>query len=581
MIKFPDGTPQIIVDAIKIASTCQFVEFTTNLTYSNENKCYIIDAVIGPSEINLFDEDEKCYLVRFIIYNEFPNIKVETIPLKPKLRWFPHQLGDWEELNERKNIICPPELNQREINELLIPYIKHAYKWIKDALNDNLTNSRQMFEIPHYNLKQDDLLVEGCTRIHRWIKINQFGFTHISKYNNLLIATKFVSDFMCRESTTCFNNSKLAFVIPWVLVGSSVFSPPHKPYIYWDDFNDDILTLIIRAIFKTNPLYLCAGLLLAFEVPKNWEGFPNKIVWFVTYFKESDYDKITEIYIYKKKGVKVNILRYFRFLFKNKRLNLKQCIDISSETITCRAFNESDKTNKYNIGIIGVGAIGSCIAKSISKMNFKKIILVDDDKVEIGNLIRHEAYKNHIGLYKTEAIAKILNEDIINRVIEPKIKSIIKNENFLDTADIIIDSTGNSFVHHYIENTKSLRNKIQIYLYIKPGPDYGVIFIKKPNEKNIDFPAAEKILFEDLNSEIQKKLIENSEEGLIYPEPGCYHPTFKASYHRVRMMSDTFATIINDYINKDEFFSAIFCIQQKESDTGLGVNSNIISQRKF
>ena len=72
-------------------------------------------------------------------------------------------------------------------------------------------------------------------------------------------------------------------------------------------------------------------------------------------------------------------------------------------------------------------------------------------------------------------------------------------------SETVIDATGNSLVNRYLEQSEILKDKILIFVYIKPGPDYGIIFLKKQNEGIVNFQKAENTIIESLNPLHKKK----------------------------------------------------------------------------
>jgi sulfur carrier protein ThiS adenylyltransferase len=60
------------------------------------------------------------------------------------------------------------------------------------------------------------------------------------------------------------------------------------------------------------------------------------------------------------------------------------------------------------VGVAGLGGLGSAVAIALARMGIGRLILADFDIVEPSNLNRQHYAIEHIGLAKTEAVAKIL-----------------------------------------------------------------------------------------------------------------------------------------------------------------------------
>ena len=100
----------------------------------------------------------------------------------------------------------------------------------------------------------------------------------------------------------------------------------------------------------------------------------------------------------------------------------------------------SEHLTEKNILIIGVGAIGSSLAKTLTRCGCKKLTIVDYDIIESGNICRSEYSINSISLPKVA----ILYHDLI--AISPYVsiemkqaldKALPNMPNFLDTKNTL------------------------------------------------------------------------------------------------------------------------------------------------
>ncbi len=100
------------------------------------------------------------------------------------------------------------------------------------------------------------------------------------------------------------------------------------------------------------------------------------------------------------------------------------------------------KLKTKTIGIAGLGGLGSNTAVSLARAGIGKLILVDFDKVELSNLNRQAYFLEHLGMYKTEAIANIIRR--INPYIKLELKqTTITAQNCLSLfteADLVIEA---------------------------------------------------------------------------------------------------------------------------------------------
>lgn len=104
-----------------------------------------------------------------------------------------------------------------------------------------------------------------------------------------------------------------------------------------------------------------------------------------------------------------------------------------------------EKLKKATVAIAGLGGLGSNVAVSLARVGVGRLILVDFDVVEPSNLNRQQYFIKHIGMKKTEALRKLL-EDINPFIkVETKDEYIDKTniEEIFKDAEIIVEAFDN------------------------------------------------------------------------------------------------------------------------------------------
>ena len=100
------------------------------------------------------------------------------------------------------------------------------------------------------------------------------------------------------------------------------------------------------------------------------------------------------------------------------------------------------KLKKLTVGIAGLGGLGSNAAVSLARTGIGKLVLIDFDRVELSNLNRQAYFLEHVGMYKTEAIADIIRR--INPFISIELKqAVITAENCMklfEGTDLVIEA---------------------------------------------------------------------------------------------------------------------------------------------
>ena len=94
------------------------------------------------------------------------------------------------------------------------------------------------------------------------------------------------------------------------------------------------------------------------------------------------------------------------------------------------------------IGIAGCGGIGSNVAYHLVRTGIDYLKFGDFDKIEESNLNRQFFFKNQIGLYKSETLAKNLKEINPNGIFDFEIIKFDRNniKDFFSDCDIVVEA---------------------------------------------------------------------------------------------------------------------------------------------
>ncbi len=113
-----------------------------------------------------------------------------------------------------------------------------------------------------------------------------------------------------------------------------------------------------------------------------------------------------------------------------------------------RGVFETDQLRKKKVAVIGLGSGGSFIARELCKSGVGNFLLVDHDRLESGNICRHECGLRDLGRKKVAAMAELLldrNPALKVETMDLKVsgKSIGKLKNAIDDVDLVICATDN------------------------------------------------------------------------------------------------------------------------------------------
>lgn len=98
-----------------------------------------------------------------------------------------------------------------------------------------------------------------------------------------------------------------------------------------------------------------------------------------------------------------------------------------------------------HVAIVGVGSIGSVTASAIAAHGVGRLTLVDPDRLEFHNLVRHQLPRSEVGRNKAIALAETLERAYPALAATPLTKNVVSDtdavrNSFLD-ADLIIGAT--------------------------------------------------------------------------------------------------------------------------------------------
>lgn len=191
----------------------------------------------------------------------------------------------------------------------------------------------------------------------------------------------------------------------------------------------------------------------------------------------------------------------------------------------------ADSLTKKKILIIGIGAVGSMVAKTLTQCGCTTIDFVDYDIKEPENVCRSEyRFANGITNKSTE-LEKILFEispfvnstKLNNNYFEKLIKSFFSDEDYqlvfkkvLENYDLIIDcSTDNDLM--YVLNSIQIETELVNISITNHAKE--LIFAFNPN------------IYSFVNNQFSN-VLDNDVQNLYEPT-GCWSPTFKGSYNDI------------------------------------------------
>jgi integrative and conjugative element protein (TIGR02256 family) len=141
---------------------------------------------------------------------------------------------------------------------------------------------------------------------------------------------------------------------------------------------------------------------------------------------------------------------------------------------------------KKSVAIVGLGSGGSVIAKYLGLTGIGRIILIDNEKLELPNLIRHEGTIEEIGKSKVEIGKQAIESHNPFVVVETHEINVLKEqeklEEILEKCDLIIGATGSSKVNNVLNKISLDLDKPAVYGGVFEKATGGYVLAVKPNE---------------------------------------------------------------------------------------------------
>ena len=245
--------------------------------------------------------------------------------------------------------------------------------------------------------------------------------------------------------------------------------------------------------------------------------------------------------------------------FKRGQIQWAETVDISYKYFFGRGAMPEELANKKML-IMGVGAIGSIIAETLTRCGAKNISLYDIDNKEPGNVCR-SSYPFYTGITeKTLDMGSLLRQisphvecTSLKPIVDLVIKSYaVEHEDksalagFFDEFDVIFDCTTDNQLMRVMD---SVGAKAQLVNLAITNHAQDLICAFSPN-------VTETVL-------LIYDLLKRDTETDMYNPTGCWNPTFKASYndieckvqialkHIIKMLS-RLEPLSNFYITEDD-----------------------------
>lgn len=209
-------------------------------------------------------------------------------------------------------------------------------------------------------------------------------------------------------------------------------------------------------------------------------------------------------------------------------------------------------TSKSTISLFGVGSVGSTIADLLAKAGVGHLKLFDYDKMQTGNVIRHQSGIEHFGEFKVDTTFwNIVQHNPFVKVSLNKLNlsdSYQTIEAALSESDLVISSTANESLETVVNEIAVIKRQPVYYVRAMRGGSAGRIFRVIPGRDACRYCLSQYI--NDSANEFGQWLkIPEIENTLLSHE--CGNPILAASGVDLTIISSLCSKVVLEDIEKN------------------------------
>jgi len=425
-------------------------------------------------------------------------------------------------------------------------YIQRTIAWIQAAINDDLVGSQEPFELPYikYDADLSDFRLaysEGQDSLTNWSNHYQCcGLATISSlrsittrgiisqfkdWKNKQIISKWLKapvDHRTETELLCF----------WWLWESPIVLPPWQSPRNWGDLRTigkqhgiDVDTTLQMISNRVRDKGVCV-LLLGYPIPKI-KGESICEIHFEAIRIPALSSKVKPPDGFRNNDQGFWMRERKEVFGDQKEIAYMHIENWHPDRLLARG-RISEKLCETPTIVIGVGALGSVIAEMLVREGLLSILLIDDDVLSAGNVVRHTLTLNDIGKYKTEALkAKLeaINPQVVVETLHKKLP-----ENQTDLHDVIndyrlvVDCTGSDEVLMLLSAPKFSTPKYLASFSLGYRADRLYAYIESGFFFSGDSFEASYRFWKEIEA------LEWQSDGETIEGAGCWSPLFPARY---------------------------------------------------
>jgi len=138
------------------------------------------------------------------------------------------------------------------------------------------------------------------------------------------------------------------------------------------------------------------------------------------------------------------------------------------------------RLGESRVGVIGLGSGGSFVALSLAMSGVGHFVLIDNDVLEEGNVVRHAADRRYVGWNKAKAVADLIQHRNPKVKVDVREGRIEEHMDALDGLDIVVVAVDGEQVKYIINEALLKRNINAIYAGVYERGEGGDVVLIRP-----------------------------------------------------------------------------------------------------
>lgn len=433
------------------------------------------------------------------------------------------------------------------VTDKLLWHITRAHEWVEAASQNHLVVDGDPFELPHIPFKTKvGIAFNEDTHTHdRWRNISAdhgtaaimrstlngdlrcvtaFNDMHGATILSLAYGSALPGDTASEETALWIRLQAMPIIVPWQI--PTTFGALQDTLSTGMDIRS--LLLGMAHLVRDGLRHI---LLIGAPVPMKHGQPPERIHWLAAMlpaFSYGNHNGFRNTEEGHRRRDEAMVLK------RDTSIDWVPTSNWSKDQLLSRARSAHSIQDK-NVLLVGVGALGSCVAELLVRNGVANVTLLDGDRCEVGNLCRHTAILSDVGGFKAEQTAKRLNAAIPHGSVKALNKEFAGCDSAdraaIDGADVVIDCTASD----------ALLNDLAIYQWARPRLFVSVsigLFARRLYYCAIQADSFPHEAFgRALSPWLSRELEENDGVELPRERIGCWHPVFPASCDDVWLMS--------------------------------------------